>query len=55
MKRHILSLNCSRLALIMASVIAPPPFMALDAIINVKGKAANEPAESLGIVALYVL
>jgi len=30
----------------MASVIAPPPFIALDAITNVKGKVVNELAES---------
>ena len=30
----------------MALVIALPPFIALDAITNVKGKAVNGPAES---------
>lgn len=33
-------------ACIIAPVIASPPFMALDAITNVKGKVVNEPAES---------
>ena len=45
MKRHILSLNYSQLALIMALVIALPPFMALDAITNIKKKVVNKLAE----------